>query len=402
MVRLVSSAVILLQAVSSVKIDSITTSIREKGKNELFVQIKAGDLIGWGMADYNNEHTKLMDAVADKIHAWVGPHVLGETFETAADLDHLSTKVWRKNYKRTGAVLARALAGVDTALWDLVARSQNRTVCSLLAESLGSECRSTVPVYGSNCNREYDPEECVDNAVHNRDTYGVRAFKFQIAQRMGGDVDIKPGRTEKLIPLARQALGPDVVLMADANGGYDNFTHAKDTSRLLVENNFTWFEEPFPFWEYDQTAALAKEMPLLPIALGEQEYRLDVWERNIHAMRYAQPDLHYNGGMSRALRVVRTSIAANIKMVPHGPGANLISVFNLNLMAASPNAAEFMEFDAVNTKNPPTGTDFFTEEVFKLRDGALTLPTGPGWGVTLKPGLLKKSRNQTTSHMFIV
>lgn len=267
---------------------------------------------------------------------------------------------------------------------------------------MGSECRSTVAVYGSNCDRTLEPEECVDNAMHNRDTYGVRAFKFQIADRMGGDVDIKPGRTEKLIPLARQSLGPDVTLMADANGGYDNFTHAKEISQLLVENNFAWFEEPFPYWEYDQAAELGKEMPELPIALGEQEYRLDVWERNIHAMRYAQPDLHYNGGMSRALRVVRMSNEANISMVPHGPGANLIGVFNLNLMAASPNAAEFMEFDAVNTKSPPTGKDFFTEKVFKLRDGELTLPTGAGWGVTLKPGLLEKSKNQTTSHMFTV
>merc|ERR1712232_734217 len=99
-----------------------------------------------------------------------------------------------------------------------------------------------MPVYGSNCNRDFDPQECADNAVHNRDHYGVRAFKFQIADRMGGDVDIKPGRTEKLIPLVRQALGPDITLMADANGGLDNYTHAVAASQLLAENNFTWFE----------------------------------------------------------------------------------------------------------------------------------------------------------------
>ena len=67
--------------------------------------------------------------------------------------------------------------------------------------------------------------------------------------------------------------------MADANGGYDNTTHAREIAQLLIDNNFTWFEEPFPFWNYDEVAALAKEVqPKLGLALGEQEYRLDVWE----------------------------------------------------------------------------------------------------------------------------
>merc|ERR1711998_759703 len=232
-------------------------------------------------------------------------------------------------------------------------------------------------------------------------TYGVQAFKFQIADRMGGDVDIKPGRTEELIPMARQQLGPDVLLMADANGGLDNVTHAKAVSQLLVENNFTWFEEPFPFWEYEKVAELGTDMPLA-FALGEQEYRLDVWQQNIHAMKYAQPDLHYIGGLSRALRVVKMSMEAKTTIVPHSPKADMIGVFALNVMAAAPNGFEFMEFDAVNTKTPPDGTDFFTEKVFKLTDGELTLPEGLGFGVTLKPGLFAKSDNRTTTLEFVV
>ena len=382
--------------VAAPKIDSLTTYAMMK-EGYVFVEVKSGDLIGHGQCSYNNEHTDLMSTLSDKVHAWIGPHVLGQTFATAADIDAFAETAWRKNYKRTGTTLAMALAGVDTALWDLVAQSQNVTVCSLVAAELGSTCKTQVPVYGSNGARDKAPEDIVANAVHNRDTFGVRAFKFQIENRMGGDVDIKPGRTEALIPLARQQLGPDVFLMADANGGCDNATHALQVARLLAANNFTWFEEPFPYWEYGKAAALSAQVPGLGIALGEQEYRLDVWERNIHAMEFAQPDVHYVGGLSRALRVAKMSAAAGTTFVPHSPNPSMIDLFALSLMAAAPNAFGFMEFDAINTRHPPSGDQFFTEDVYSIKDGKMAVPQGAGWGVTFKAGLLANAINQTTT-----
>ena len=205
----------------------------------LFTHIKTGNLSGWGMNSYNNEKTDLYTTVAAKVHSFVAPYALGQNFSSVADIDAFANTVWRKNYKRTGTLLARALAGVDTALYDLLGKSHNRSVCSLTADLLGGVCRPRVPVYGSNGDRHKKPKDIVANAVNNRDKYGVRAFKFQIANRMGADVDIKPNRTEELIPLARQQLGPDITLMVDANGGYDNYSHASRISKLLIEHNYT-------------------------------------------------------------------------------------------------------------------------------------------------------------------
>ena len=161
-----------------------------------------------------------------------------------------------------------------------------------------------------------------------------------------------------------------------------------------------WFEEPFPFWEYTLASNLLEEVqPLgLGIALGEQEYRLDVWERNIHAMQYSQPDVHYIGGFSRTLRVAKMSIAANTTLVPHSPNPSMIDVFAVTLMAAAPNAFEYMEFDAINTRHPPSGNQFFVEKVFELdaSDGTMAVPQGVGWGVTLRPGLLSDAVNKTS------
>lgn len=140
-------------------------------------------------------------------------------------------------------------------------------------------------------------------------------------------------------------------------------------------------------------------VPGIPIALGEQEFRLDVWERNINtSMRYAQPDVHYVGGVSRALRVAKMSAAApSVTFVPHSPNPSMLDVFALNLMASVPNAWGHMEFDAINTLSLPDGTEFFTEPVYAIKDGMMALPTGAGWGVTLKPGLLTKAANRTST-----
>lgn len=398
--QLSSTFLLLTQLVWSkgVKIDSIQTSIMKDG--HVFVHVTSGELEAWGQSSYNNEHTDLYTTIADKVHEYAAPYALGKDFSSTQDLDDFADTVWRKNYKHTGTVLAQALAGVDTALWGLVAKSRNISVCELIARDMNGTCKEQVPVYGSNGDRKKSPKDIVANAVANRDKYNVRAFKFQIANRMGADVDIKPNRTEELIPLARQILGPDITLMVDANGGFDNYSHAKEIAQLLIVHNYTWFEEPFPYWEYDKVAKLGAEIaPALAIATGEQEFRLDVFQRNIQKFKYTQPDVHYIGGVSRTLAVARMSIAANTTFVPHSPNPCMVDVFALQMLASVPNAYEFMEFDAINTKDPPSGDHFFAEKVFEInKDGAMTVPTGAGWGVTLKPGLLKDATNKTSTH----
>ena len=66
------------------------------------------------------------------------------------------------------------------------------------------------------------------------------------------------------------------------------------------------------------------------------------------------------------------------------------------MLATVPNAFSHMEFAAINTRSPPDGTDFFTQPVYEIHDGAIAVPAGPGWGVELRPGLLTHATNRTT------
>ena len=86
---------------------------------------------------------------------------------------------------------------------------------------------------------------------------------------------------------------------------------------------------------------------------------------------FAQPDVHYVGGVARALRVARMSMAANKTFVPHSPNPCMMDIFALSMLAAVPNAFGHMEFDAINTRSPPDGTTFFTQRVLaSLRTSA--------------------------------
>ena len=86
-----------------------------------------------------------------------------------------------------------------------------------------------------------------------------------------------------------------------------------------------------------------------------------MWQRNMGKLDFAQPDVHYVGGVARALRVARMSMAANKTFVPHSPNPCMMDIFALSMLAAVPNAFGHMEFDAINTRSPPDGTTFFTQ-----------------------------------------
>src|SRR5215831_2939773 len=101
---------------------------------------------GWGqVAPYN------ADISAAVLHRQVAPHALGRD---ATDLDALENRILEKEFKFPGSYLRRALAGLDTALWDLRGKCEGKSVCELL----GSRPRR-LRVYASSMRRDITPEE---------------------------------------------------------------------------------------------------------------------------------------------------------------------------------------------------------------------------------------------------
>ncbi len=90
-----------------------------------FVRVTAdtGDF-GWGQVS-----TYHSDITAQIFHRQVAPYALGGD---AYDFDDLLDRITEREHKFPGSYLRRAMAGLDTALWDLRGRVEGKPVAELL------------------------------------------------------------------------------------------------------------------------------------------------------------------------------------------------------------------------------------------------------------------------------
>ncbi len=320
------------------------------------------------------------DITATVLHRQVTRHALGSD---PARIDALADRVIDANMKFPWSYVCRALAGVDTAIWDLCGRIKGKPVCALLGGKT-----DPFPVYGSSMRRDISPEDEAARLVKLRDERGFRAFKVRLGVPTGHDGDAAPGRTEKLISAVRKAVGEGVQLLADGNSCYTP-PKAIEVGRRLEDHGFFWFEEPCPYWELEWTAEVAAALRV-NVAGGEQDNDLAQWRRMIrlNAVDILQPDLCYVGGFTRAWRVARLGQRASKRVVPHSSHLAPITLFSLHFMAAIPNAGPFVEFSIEEDAN--AGETLY-RPALKVVDGKVKLPDGPGWGIEINPAWLERA-----------
>lgn len=359
------------------KIQSIETfTRREVG----FVRVRAEDgAEGYGqLSPYNADISALV------LHRQVARYALGAD---ASDIDGINDRCIEGEYKFPGSYVCRALAGVDTALWDLRGKQEDKSVCELL----GGKVRS-VPVYGSSMRRDITPEEEARRLKELQETYGFRAFKIRVGKVCGHDEDQWPGRTEALVPTVRRAIGDEATLLVDGNSGYTP-RRAIEVGRMLEDNGVGHFEEPCPYWELEWTAEVAAALDV-PVAGGEQDVDLAQFRRMLamRAVDIVQPDVCYVGGLTRARRVAEMAEELGVPCTPHSANLSLVTLFTLHLMAAIPNAGPFVEFSI----EPTAWAEGLFQPALEVRDGEVAIPKGPGWGVTLNPRWLEAAEHQIT------
>lgn len=204
---------------------------------------------------------------------------------------------------------------------------------------------------------------------------------------LASDIDNAPGRTEKLIRMAREKFGDDMVLMIDGNGSY-SVKEAIRIGKILEEYNYYFYEEPVP-WDWYEEQKQVEEALDIPMAGGEEEF-------GVHGFRYlvgnevfqiVQPDLFYYGGMIRTMQVARMAEAAGLQTTPHISGGGLGCVYMLQMVSVCPAAAEYHEFKMFHTRDA-NGTTVPVEskaERFESVEGVIKVPMGSGLGVTIDP-----------------
>ncbi|XOQ15515.1 MAG: D-galactonate dehydratase [Shouchella clausii] len=313
------------------------------------------------------------------LHQQLARHIVGKEVD---QIDQLVEDIMRAEHKFYGSYLCRALSGIETALWDLKGKQLGKSVY----EMLGGKHRP-IDVYGSSMKRNISPEDESDRLKQMQEDYGFRAFKFRIGNVFGNDVDVYPGRTEQMIPTMRKALGEETLLYADANSGFTP-TRAIEVGKILEQYGVVHYEEPCPFARLEWTKQVADALDI-DVAGGEQDTDLAQFQRMIsmNAVDIVQPDICYIGGLSRALKVAKMAEENGMVCAPHAANLSMVTVFTMHMVSAIPNAGPFMEYSVESHR---WAEELFTTN-FKVSDGKVNIPDGPGWGVEIRKEWLEKA-----------
>ena len=310
------------------------------------------------------------------------PYFVGKD---ARDLESLidGVYVYRSNYKLSGLALWCCVAWVEFSILDLLGRVINKPV----GELLGGVIRRQIPIYVASGNRNTTPQQEVDVLAKHIERNGARAVKFKVGGRMSNNTDSMPGRSEGLIHIVRKALGDKVKIYADANGSYD-CRKAVEIGKLMQDNGIDMFEEPCPFDHLEQTKCVADALTI-PVAGGEQETSLRRFRWIVHnnAVQIVQPDLHYNGGFIRAIRVARMAAKAGMTVIPHMSGDGVGYVDVLHFASCTPNIGEFHEYKGGLERTGP-----WYDPPLRLKNGAINVPTAPGLGITEEANILRDAK----------
>jgi L-alanine-DL-glutamate epimerase-like enolase superfamily enzyme len=254
---------------------------------------------------------------------------------------------------------AQAIAGVDTALWDLSARRAGKPLWKLLNDG-GSP---NIGVYASGLNP--DAPDCLAKA---KQAAGYSSFKLKVG--FGSERDLA-NLTE-----LRRTLGPDVGLMVDANQGW-SVNQALEMLPKLEEFRLGWLEEPIradvPWSEWQRLKGASR----IPLAGGENISGVADFERAFEAgvLGVVQPDLAKWGGISATLTVARRIRERGLRFCPHYLGGGVGLLASAHLLAAV-GGDGLLEIDA--NANPLRS--LIAIDLENVRDGKVTLSAAPGLG----------------------
>jgi L-alanine-DL-glutamate epimerase-like enolase superfamily enzyme len=229
---------------------------------------------------------------------------------------------------RSGTVM-RALSALDTALWDLNARTHGLP----LHKYLGAVELDSVPAYASG--GYYLDGKTPAMLGQEMASYVDKGFKA-VKMKTGR---LSPREEEERLKAARDAVGPDVELMMDCNNGWVDTTQAMQYIRRFEAYDPYFIEEPFGPDDIDSHAKLAR-LTRIPVATAEigygRWYHKELLDKG--AASILQTDALVCGGITEWRRIAATASSHGVVMCPHW-----FHDVHAPLVAATPNA-RYVEF----------------------------------------------------------
>ena len=288
------------------------------------------------------------------------------------DTERIWDAMWQPKLVGRRGITTRVISGIDIALWDIKGKVANRPVYKLLG---GYADKVPVYVAGGYYEEGKGLEELASEMEHNVNM-GARAIKMKVG---GAPINEDVER----VRVVREAVGPDVKLMMDANCAYRVY-EAIELARKVEKYDLFWFEEPVNPDDY-KGYQMISQATSVPIATGENEYTRygfrDLIENRCAAI--IQPDPLVMGGVTEFMKVAALAQSHDLPIAPHGK-----QEVNIHLASAIPNGL-ILEFYRGSTD--PMWDKMF-EEPLTIVDGYVSPPDRPGLGITINQKALDPYR----------
>lgn len=309
------------------------------------------------------------EAIAQLIQKNMAPRLLGQ--------DPLATEdIWEhffhylRGIGRKGVSFC-ALSAVDIALWDLKGKIFDTPLYRLFGGT-----KDKVPAYASGGWTSYSDDRLVEEAL-GMVKKGYDKIKLKVGVEGGRNLR----RDRQRVQRVREAIGPDVALMLDANNCWDAATAVK-FANTVREFDIFLFEEPV-FADDIPGLARFKRGTDIPLGTGEHEYtKFGVRDLLMsEAVDIVQVDIARVGGFTECLKIVGMTQAWNLKFAPHA-----MEHIHSHLVSAAPNALfveRLMLFEEITHRiyaNAPVPVG-----------GYLGIPDRPGLGLDLNMDFVREN-----------
>ena len=304
--------------------------------------------------------------------------LLGSMIEQALEQDPMNIEAIRTKLidshvylEKKGSVICAASA-IEMACWDIKGKALNVPVFQLL----GGLYKDSIEAYASDIYWEEDPKKMGENASRIK-SLGYGAIKAHLGCK-------PPKEDTPRVQALRDAIGPDIDLMIDLNGGY-NSLQAFQAAKLWEPFNLHWLEEPVNPNDITSLADLRNRISV-PIAAGENEFRVygfkELFDKN--SIDIAMPDIGRVGGIQETRNICALAQGYGVQVSPHNYSSGVLLGATIQLMASMPNA-HFLEID---TSDNSVYQELLIEPL-QIKNGFVKVPQFPGLGVQLNKEVLK-------------
>lgn len=319
--------------------------------------------------------------LADTVHSVttsivdiLGPLLIGKRITDFEANDQLLSS------RLHGNPTARAV--LDIALHDAMGKALGVPICDLI----GGRSQDVLPLEWS-VSLYDDVAKMIDDARRAVDEFGIKVLCLKAAGPKGWREDVRNFQA------VRKALGPDVVIGIDPNVGW-TVSDTIQALRALSDQDVGYIEQPVERRNIEGLAEIRSQAGGVPVMADESLFTIQDAAALAKgcAVDVFCVKLYKVGGLSPARKIAAIAEANDILMNCGGLAAacQFEAAASAQFCATIPakrtfGAAEFAFGAGVLGPDP-----LVAEGGFKIEDGAVRVPTGPGLGLTLDEDALKR------------